>query len=803
MNEFLSTQWKRCLAWVCCIWFVLGVANVCAAETKYLSINASFTGTGENPNPGDSLEGAKQEWGLSHVYLGNVEVVIQEIEISPAPNRRTRWVITPVDSAGRTNRVMGSIRDTAMNGFKEFGEGGSFAEHDGQAVWSAVGPVEARDLGLSLTLEPEAGVWSAEFSPGVARAALFKRETYNATANRTPGPKGFGELWQYVTSELNDRGWIPPSENADQRLVFTGFHPRDSVPLAGRIIQKSLLSSGTNYTGSETIPLLVALPGKGSISLTLIWTLLDALPEVELVVRSPRYPKWLPKLQPDGSPGEKLRLMARVESPNFEDLSRIQCESIRWTLVDTSREPGICMNYPLNALFFDPKTPDLRITEIPTDTDGQVGDEPEPENNRSEIEIEPHDWGGWSVLRVEAKLKDGRLLKGRLENPPDPEGEYDIRLPLRKPQSKIAKVWLEQEGVSDQDDAVDKDPLPKGKPGIHGDGLTLYQEYRGFQVKGSHLRTNPKVKDLFIRNSAGPLAASAIQKFDNISGLEVHLPQLDEFDPEGQSFKINPNRKYGPTRGLQAGLLVKGEGFLRPNNDIPKGTQPRDHIPIAFPRDNHRVAHGGISSGEASVHFVLQALFQSVAVQRPGPTDDSKYFVLKTQPPGSATPPHFLLLDHPGATNGKPVIVWDLASADLAQKWNAAKHRALERELRKISPNLSEEDRAYLQRTAGWNITDYLWLVGAKGGAHSGPEECVMRDWFAQVHESEFTGPGGLKVYRYIDPEARQEKPGDVLGATQDGTGINHATSNRPESRYGPRTAPGPANQQLIVNDNP
>ena len=32
-------------------------------------------------------------------------------------------------------------------------------------------------------------------------------------------------------------------------------------------------------------------------------------------------------------------------------------------------------------------------------------------------------------MRLEAKLKDGRVVKGRLETPPDPEGEYDIRLP--------------------------------------------------------------------------------------------------------------------------------------------------------------------------------------------------------------------------------------------------------------------------------------------------------------------------------------------------------------------------------------
>ena len=192
-----------------------------------------------------------------------------------------------------------------------------------------------------------------------------------------------------------------------------------------------------------------------------------------------------------------------------------------------------------------------------------------------------------------------------------------------------------------------------------------------------------------------------------------------------------------------------------------------------------------------------------MAVLRPGPTDRVEFFVLKTQPPGSATPPRFVLLGDTMALPEVPVVVLDLAGADLAQAWNLTKQRELERELRKTPLSYSEEQRAARERRVRSNSTVFRWVAGARGGAHSGPEECVMRDWFADVHESEFTGPGGAKVYRYIDPKAQRERPGDVLGATQDGTGVNHATKNRPESRYGPRTAPGPANQQLIVNDNP
>ncbi len=111
----------------------------------------------------DDMEGAKQEWNLAHSYTGTFEVAIQETETSPAPNRRTRLGLTPVDIAGRTNRAFGFIRDKAMNGHVELGDGGSSAKH-----------------------------------------------------------KGFGELWQHVTGDPNQRSW---SEWAGSNDRMTTFHP--------------------------------------------------------------------------------------------------------------------------------------------------------------------------------------------------------------------------------------------------------------------------------------------------------------------------------------------------------------------------------------------------------------------------------------------------------------------------------------------------------------------------------------------------------------------------------------------------
>ena len=53
-------------------------------------------------------------------------------------------------------------------------------------------------------------------------------------------------------------------------------------------------------------------------------------------------------------------------------------------------------------------------------------------------------------------------------------------------------------GASDLSAAqVDSDNAPLGD-GTPGDGLTFFEEYRGFVVRGEHRRTNPAIKDLFI-----------------------------------------------------------------------------------------------------------------------------------------------------------------------------------------------------------------------------------------------------------------------------------------------------------------
>ena len=79
------------------------------------------------------------------------------------------------------------------------------------------------------------------------------------------------------------------------------------------------------------------------------------------------------------------------------------------------------------------------------------------------------------------------------------------------------------------DSGIDDDAQPRGR-GVAGDGLTAFEEYRGFLVSSGdclngsvddHVRTSPRVKDLFV-HTPDPELEMTLPHFAWSSGLEVH-----------------------------------------------------------------------------------------------------------------------------------------------------------------------------------------------------------------------------------------------------------------------------------------
>lgn len=227
------------------------------------------------------------------------------------------------------------------------------------------------------------------------------------------------------------------------------------------------------------------------------------------------YENWMPELI--WGVGNFVRVKAKIVEPAG------LTGKIRFTLEDVSREPGFCMNHPFRD---QEEAPDLIISEMSGSglkiaEDGQTA-ETFDEVNEREIVLQARDFGARGKLLATATVLAGgkemevrAVLKGT--------GEHWVTLPKDENGNGIADCWEKAHGIwpciADSDD----DGEPEGK--YPGDGLSAYEEYRGFFVRGKHVRLDPNKKDLFVYDPDG-LAEKA--RFGPVTALEVHYIEPEE-----------------------------------------------------------------------------------------------------------------------------------------------------------------------------------------------------------------------------------------------------------------------------------
>ncbi|MFO1078430.1 MAG: hypothetical protein U1E73_11970 [Planctomycetota bacterium] len=321
--------------------------------------------------------------------------------------------------------------------------------------------------------------------------------------------------------------------------------------------------------------------------------------DLECEVTIPGYVDWMPKgsISDPGRPGNALLVHAVLKSRNGkrEDIPKV--DRFRVRLLDTSREPGICLNWPLGARDDDY---DLRLADLAAgaglpdpqtvkrflfewrmqsagdytpDTlppggvppvafaavsdNGQKGELVDPPKDKDgrpyiDIAIESYDFGAKTELLVVCQLEDGREIVGLMKTP---GGEQDIvRLPRRNGPDWVAAKWRELNGATDLT-AGDDDERVAGQP-LNGDGFTLYEEYRGWVERGRHITGDPKAKDYFVLNLAGGDGVPGIGLFAALSQLRVHsLLRPSEMSETERT--MNGNHRDAPQRVLQHGVWVK------------------------------------------------------------------------------------------------------------------------------------------------------------------------------------------------------------------------------------------------------
>ena len=236
----------------------------------------------------------------------------------------------------------------------------------------------------------------------------------------------------------------------------------------------------------------------------------------------------------------------------------------------------MCLNWPPYAQ--SKTTPDLKIDRKTNPTldpasDGQSATTLKSGESAT-VTITSYDWGAYGHLTATAILDNN---EGEITAHVQGGEKYDLTIPKDDNGNHIADFWEKTHAGGNAE--ADDDEQPHGN-GDHGDGLSLYEEYRGFHVQGRHIWTNPKLKDIFIYDSTG-LGVGYLAR----SGLAIHLVNADEFAQEAGSPNprvINPNRGYatrGPQHvlGLTLGTLDGDYGFDDPSPGPPKRLCQRDH----------------------------------------------------------------------------------------------------------------------------------------------------------------------------------------------------------------------------------
>lgn len=524
--------------------------------------------------------------------------------------------------------------------------------------------------------------------------------------------------------------WSPVLSSQTHDLPATGF---------------SLKGSETLTMNSPMQPLSGVFGGTPAvINVTVAW---DFEPgnasTLQLVVPSTTdYQNFRPTAGANGARGNSIDLTAKLQNSDGTTPTA-KAAYFTWELTG-SKEPGYAMNATLDSpsTDFDLKMESGSPAFLTLDPTGQKAQTIVGQFTESTVTIASYDWGGFGTIKVTAFMPDGEQIVGFLEGD---TSQTDIRLPKRSESSLIADVWKQHNGTLGKADISDDEDNPVGD-GTPGDGLTLYEEYRGFIIGGTHVEGNPAKKDYFIVNTGGQSYQGGLALFKNLSGLEVHYNLKQTEMP--LSRVINPNHSQGAHIVDQHGIVINpfssatGYAIAVGGPGTPKSITMVNVPPLA----------ADASAGEASymASSLAHELFHACNVYHHG---DLNYpSVSWTRMPTGA------VIEN-GAT---PVTLLDELGGD-------------------ASLHLPE-------------LTPTTVILGLLNDQHSGDDNCVMRYDNAHGYKPE-AGPASV---RYYPPK---EGAGFGLCSHSQGTGINDP-DHEPQARYGDAASGrGNCSGQLLVND--
>ncbi len=558
--------------------------------------------------------------------------------------------------------------------------------------------------------------------------------------------------------------------------------------------------------------------------------------DVELKLYIEKYAGWRPEGNIDapkraGGPG--LQVIAVLRSKDPKKKTPPEIAELSFSLTNTSTEPGVCNNWPLNARDKDPDmrlaVPDGLAAVASIDSDGRILAYeqliPVQVNGQQEqggiARIDSYDFGGRTVLRVFARLRDGRQIMGEFDGHPDGMVSA-VELPYAKSGGWTAESWLKAKAPGLREDRDDSEKTPEGD-GHPGDGFTLYEEYRGWVVDRRHVEGDPKRKELFVQNLGESAILNGVTLFEVLTDLKVH--RLKDTEMNSRTRRMNANRQNGPTKVEQHGIVIRTDPSLRGGqtdminaaaNALPGRPKFVKQIRVGprTPPEGNLAPPTVKSIAGFHESMVAHELLHAVGVEHHGDGDGKLSL-------------GFRFADDPRYPSSEPGFWRTVDYVDIPV--TVLEEKTGENYARKIAPGM-EEAREFMRKLAGeqfaasevsaraarqgyefkhtveqsveiaindqtsfWTKDNYE--VGAWQGQGSGDVGCVVRYYFSTLFEKRGDG----RTFYRVAPGS--EPIGGYICSSAEGTGINDA-QHSPQSRYGPAaTGRGDCRAQICVND--
>lgn len=514
-----------------------------------------------------------------------------------------------------------------------------------------------------------------------------------------------------------------------------------------------------------------------SVTATLSFTADDG-GDVEVAVEPEQgYDRWLPKgrLEDPETPGSNL--LVRLDAHKKGDAAVPRKVKLEISLGQVSKNKGVCSNWPRKTAAVGEGLR-FRKEDFPAGgplvfVDATHVRSKEPVE-KAELLVHAHDFGAYGTLTVKAKDEQERDAVIRVRG----QDGKDLRIPLDENDNHIADAWeLAELGALRGAAGDDDEDRPAGKPGTKGDGLGLYEEYRGFRVQGSHVRADPRRKDVFVcDHTAGQVAQAGIDLFESATKLKVWRMTFEEL---GNDRLVNRN-------GGGLGHVVDQHGILIETG--PAGGDPQQ-VPIA---------------ASAAFGPPKQTLFVQLPAGRSYASGDG-------QADAAHELAHAVGVSHHGEDN--------LYAVDWEWRLEEGQWRLYEQALQQGKDGTWQPNTAFAAKpievlfepasgggrrpyqksdgapagAATVGVDRYRLLMGGERSPFSGDQECLLR----YADKQAYLAKGNARL-RYI-PDKAQWKMRTHLCTAKQGTGVNEP-GHAPQSRYGPAPS-GNCAAQLVVND--